>query len=219
MSIGFNPGMATDGLKVYVDAGNPKSYPGTGTIMYDLSGNGRNATINGSPTFTSYYFTITADTTYMSLSSVGLDPGVGNFTYGIWVRFASIDSVDTLIEHGSWTDTLLFRASTPTMQVYAEGALIGTFSWTPSTAVWYNVVFVRESFTLSMYVNGVLTGTPFTMSTNIVISNANIFLMRSQHTTGQFTNGDFSAFSHHNAALSPEQVRQNFNALRGRFGV
>lgn len=219
MTVNYNPGLVTSGLEVYLDAGNPRSYPGTGTIMYDLSGNARHAAVNGSPTFTSYYFTITADTTYVSLPSAGLDPRVGNFTYSIWVRFAAIDSLDTLIEHGSWTDTLLFRFSTNTMQVYAESNLIGTFSWTPTVSVWYNVVFVRESFVISMYVNGVLTGTPFAMSTDIAIANANVFLMRSQHSTGQFTSGDFSAFSKYSSALTVEQVRQNFNALRGRFGV
>lgn len=219
MSVAYNPGLVTSGLEVYLDAGNPRSYPGTGTTMNDLSGNSRHATVNGSPTFTNYYFTCTGDTTYISFPSAGLDPGVGNFTYSIWVRFAALDSVDTLIEHGSWTDSLLFRFSTNVMQVYAEGLLIGTISWTPSTAVWYNVVFVRESFVTSMYVNGVLTGTPLAMSTNIVIANANVFLMRSQHTTGQSTSGDFSAFSKYSTALTVEQVRQNFNALRGRFGV
>lgn len=219
MAVNYNPGLVTSGLEVYLDAGNPRSYPGTGTTMYDLSGNARHATVNGSPTFTSYYFTITSDTTYVSFPSAGLSPGVGNFTYSIWVKFAALDSLDTLIEHGSWTDSLLFRFETNLVSVYAEASLRGTFSWTPTVGVWYNVVFIRESFTVSMYVNGVLTGTPFAMSTDINIAVASVFLMRSQHSTGQFISGDFSAFSKYSSALTFEQVRQNFNALRGRFGV
>lgn len=219
MAVGYNPTIVTSNLLAYIDAGNTRSYPGTGTIMYDLSGNGRNATVNGTPTFTNYYFTTTADTTYISLPSAGLSPGVGNFTYSIWVWFNSIDSSDTLIENGSWTDTLLFRLETNTVTVYAETTLRGSFSWTPSINTWYNVVFTRESSTTSMFVNGVLTGTPFTMTTDISIANANVFLMRSQHTTGQFINGRFSAFSVYSSALTPGEILSNFSALRGRFGI
>jgi hypothetical protein len=38
----------TNGLVVYLDAGNPASYPGSGTTWYDLSGNGQDATFAGS---------------------------------------------------------------------------------------------------------------------------------------------------------------------------
>ncbi len=219
MSVYAGPKLITGGLLCSIDPGNTKSYPGTGTSMTDLTRSGRTVTVNGTPTYTSPYFTISSDTTYISMGNTDLSHGTGDFTYSIWVRFASIDSLDTLIENGSWTDTLLFRCESNTVTVYAEGALAGTFSWTRSTNVWYNVVFVRSSSTVSMYINGTLTGTPFTMTTNISLAVTALWLMRSQHSTGQFTSGDVSAFSVYNTALTASQIRQNFNALRGRFGV
>ena len=43
-----NEGIVTDGLKLWLDASNPASYPGTGTTWFDLSGNGNNGTmVNG----------------------------------------------------------------------------------------------------------------------------------------------------------------------------
>ncbi len=44
MGITYNPRIVTDGLVLALDAGNTKSYPGSGEIWYDLSGNGNNAT-------------------------------------------------------------------------------------------------------------------------------------------------------------------------------
>lgn len=42
------PNIVTDGLVLYLDAANTKSYPGSGTTWNDLSGNGNNGTlING----------------------------------------------------------------------------------------------------------------------------------------------------------------------------
>lgn len=219
MAVGYNSSIVTDELLIYLDPGNPKSYPGSGTALYDLSGYGRDATVNGAPTFTNYYFTITGDSTYISMPNAGLSPRVNNFTYSIWVWFSSLDSLDTLIENGSWTDTLLFRQTTGNMQVYAEGALIGQIAWTPSTSTWYNVVLIRSNNTVSMYINGTPTGTPIAMTTDVSLSNPNLWLMRSQHATGQWTSGRVSAFSVYGIALSPDQVIGNFAALRGRFGV
>jgi len=113
----------------------------------------------------------------------------------------------------------LFRYQTNLVAVYAEGALRGNFSWTASAGVWYNVIFKRDGGTCSMYINNTLTGTPFTMTTDINLANTNLWLMRSQHASNQFVNGKIATFSIYNRALSASEIKQNFNALRGRFGI
>jgi hypothetical protein len=45
----FGPNVVTSGLALYLDAANPDSYPGTGTILYDISGNNQHHTIVGAP--------------------------------------------------------------------------------------------------------------------------------------------------------------------------
>ena len=65
MSYSNGPRIATDGLVLCLDAGNSKRYSGSGTTWNDLSGNGKNGTINGNPVFTNGYFDITGDTTYI----------------------------------------------------------------------------------------------------------------------------------------------------------
>jgi hypothetical protein len=52
LAISYNPRTITDGLVLCLDAGNTKSYPGSGTTWTDLSGNGRNFTWVSSPSFT-----------------------------------------------------------------------------------------------------------------------------------------------------------------------
>lgn len=47
-----SPNIITDNLILYLDTGNLKGYPGTGTTITDLSGRGNNATLTNSPTFT-----------------------------------------------------------------------------------------------------------------------------------------------------------------------
>ena len=44
MSFHHSPRIVTNGLVFYLDAANPKSYSGTGTDWFDLSGNGNDGT-------------------------------------------------------------------------------------------------------------------------------------------------------------------------------
>jgi hypothetical protein len=45
----YGPRIVTDGMVFNVDAGNRKSYPGSGNTLYDLSGNGNNGTLTNGP--------------------------------------------------------------------------------------------------------------------------------------------------------------------------
>jgi hypothetical protein len=219
MALAHSPRISTNGLILCLDAANPKSYPGSGTTWFDLSGNGRNATVNGNPVFSNGFFDITGDSTYISLSNSGLVPRTNDFSYSCWVNFDAVDSNDTIFENGSWTDTLLFRYENTQFSVFAEGSLRGTISWPATIGVWNNIVLMRQSNTVSCYINNVLTGTPFAMNLDIDLTNSNLWLMRSQHITGQFTNGKISTFSIYNRALNTNEIQQNFNAYRGRYGL
>ena len=53
MAFHHSPNIVTDGLQFYIDAANPKSYPGSGTTWYDLSGNDFDAPSVGSPAYDS----------------------------------------------------------------------------------------------------------------------------------------------------------------------
>lgn len=53
MALHHNPRIVTDGLVLALDAGDINSYPGSGTTWYDLSGNGYDAPSVGSPTYNS----------------------------------------------------------------------------------------------------------------------------------------------------------------------
>ena len=61
MSVFAGPKIVDDGLVLYLDASNEKSYPGTGSTRFDISGNGRNCS-------------------WVSTPSVGTDTGVKYFT-------------------------------------------------------------------------------------------------------------------------------------------
>jgi hypothetical protein len=90
----------TDGLKLYLDPFNPRSYPGTGTTYYDLSTNQYNFTVNG-PTFNSgsiKYFSFDGVNDYMHgpSGSTSFDITSAGYTYSCWTYFpTSPDYLDT----------------------------------------------------------------------------------------------------------------------------
>ena len=216
-SITFNPNdISQTELLINLNATDSNSYNGSGTTWTDLSGNNRDGTIVGSPSWDGQSFDITSDSTYISLDSYS--HGTDDFTYSMWVKFDAFDSLDTLFENGLWTDSLLFRVqSTTSINVYIEGALRGTFTWSPSVDTWYNVVYRRSGSTNSLFVNGVLTGPEFTNQTNISLANANMWLMRSQHASNQFTNGKIGQFAVYTRALDITEIQSNYNVLAPSF--
>ena len=217
-SVTFPTGsIAIGNLLINLNAADPGSYNGSGTTWIDLSDNNRDGTIVGSPSWDGQSFDITSDSTYISLDSYS--HGTDDFTYSIWVKFDAFEGYDTLFENGSWQDCgPLFRVSSRTsIQVYIENTQRGTFTWDPSVGTWYNVVYRRSGSTNSLFVNGVLTGPEFTDQTNINLANPNMWLMRSQHNTGQFTNGKIGQFALYTRDLSNEEIVSNYNVLASTF--
>ena len=80
MALSHSPSIVTQGLVLYIDQFNPKSYPGSGVTLYDLSGNGRDYTLFFGGTFvqnpTNNYTSFTSSRNYA--------PGYRQSS-GIWV--------------------------------------------------------------------------------------------------------------------------------------
>lgn len=79
------PNITTRGLFLNLDGTNPSSYPGSGTTWFDLSGNGLNATLVGSPTYSN------ADT------SVGL----GSFNFDGISQYAVTPTINAYMSAGT----------------------------------------------------------------------------------------------------------------------
>ena len=76
----------------------------------------------------------------------------------------------------------------------------------------------RQSSTSQSFINGI-PGNSLSLNIDINLANQNMFLLRSQHTTNQFTNGKLSVFSLYDEALSDSQILDNYKAIKGRFGL
>ena len=85
MALSHSPKIVTDGLVLCLDAGDGKSYSGSGTTWTDRSGNGNNAIFTGDTNFDSSSNSIALDGASDVIQRSSLDVGV-NFTFNIWAK-------------------------------------------------------------------------------------------------------------------------------------
>ena len=233
MSAFGGPNIIDDGLVLYLDAGNRKSYPGSGTTWFDKSGRGNNGTLTNGPTFNtgslgSVVFDGTND--YVNVNTDPNLPGVSG-SVSVWFNISNTQGSsagnlglsEIILKHNNseslngWS----IIASTSSLTSYIKN---GSTNWqvptgsiiTPNT--WYNAVITFQSNTsLSLYTNGIFISSvaigTLTTNTNplrLAVSN-DPFWARFQ--------GRVASTQVYNRALTAQEVLQNYNATKGRFGL
>ena len=224
------PNTVETGLVVSVDAANPTSFPGSGTTWRDLSGNSKNGTTSGATyvsqnggvfNFDGINDTISFGTgnTFFPLTSFTIDlwtqskgtvpttgttPGLFGFTYGIRAYFDLTNRVVLSISSGSSSQNLTYTHNT---NIRDDGS-------------WNNIVFQATPTNSYIYLNGELKASRSLTWLGDTIWPTNTWnLGRDNNNSTQFFTGSIASYKMYNAALTLPQIQQNFNAMRGRFGI
>lgn len=222
MGTNYSPKSVKDGLVLHLDAANKKSYPGSGTTWLDLSGRGNNATLTNGPTYDlnnvgSIQFDGTNDyATAASSSSFAF--GTGDFTLEVWIRSESTASFMHMIALPS-QGTFALKANVSDRAIYYYDPSYTTYGstpgWTLPSNIWCQVVFKRQTSVGHAYLNGELKGTKSGFNTNFIAQTLNIH----NGWSTEFSQCKMSNIKIYNMALTDIQIKQNFNALRGRYDV
>ena len=218
---------------LYLDAANPRSYPGTGTAFNDLSGLGSNFTIHNGAFVedSSVFFDGDNDNvgrstpTYLQLKN---DKSLF-FWFNQFSSTSSGDNDQALLRCGLGSDLLycVFAArNTRRLQFHWYN---NTFLSVNSTSFIYNhdqfnyggVVITGDQVLFYMNGNFISQGQvsiPSPASASLI----GIGAARSGGavgTTGQDFYGRIAQASIYNRALTSEEVLHNFNTLRSRFSI
>ena len=230
MGINYNPRTIVDGLVLALDAGNTKSYPGSGTAWTDLSGRGNTGTLTNGPTYSSANggsIVFNGSTQYLSPTGLTDAFWQGNWTASFWVKFNTIDtgnngSTDkTLLQHGTSTTRqglhLTQRNTRIFFGLYSDD-LSGTIILT--TGTWYNVVFTLNNTTYAkqIYINRNLDASGTGAGAYVGTGN-NARIGGPVLNFGSYFNGFMPSCSFYNRVLTATEIQQNYNALRNRFGL
>ena len=219
--------IVSDGLVFQVDPANTVCYTSGSTTVNSLAGNSISGSLIGNTTFTnnalgSFYFDGSGDYIQTNFKLNNYFTDNANFTVSTWMNVAvnnQISPIGNAIEGSSgWT---MFNFYGSMQMLYYSSSIystvtIGGLGFTPINT-WVNFTFVLNSLTGSGYYNGrLMTTTPIT---SYAVNSVNTGIGTFNGTGGYAFSGSIGVSQIYNRALTPSEVSQNFNALRGRYGI
>jgi hypothetical protein len=244
MASAAGPNVVEDGLILALDAGNTKSYPGSGDTWIDLSGQGNNATrVNPSEIVynSNGWFDYTSGPSYdndlgcFTLPNDSFTLGA-NFTIEVWNNYDAASTPNSGSSVSPWGDGCLWtNSATSDWSVGAgnnNGLLFGynsfvyrntsgteiqvDYSTNPSTQTWHQHVLVVNSGTGNVYVDKSSVATLPDFRT-IGQSNGTLGIgVADNNNRGEYL-GFISIVRIYLKALTAAEIAQNYNTLKGRY--
>ena len=225
MGIFRGPNIVRDGLVLNLDAASLRSYSGSGTDFYDLSGNGNHGVLDGA-TYSSDNLGIisldgTNDRISITDSNNDFDLGTGDFTINCWIN-PSYDStyphLFTLNDQNNFTlkGIRFDNSDGGKLYVYQGYSVMFNNSYL-TTDEWQMITLTRNGQIHKLYKNGVLTDTVTDSSGPKNISATTAYI--GWGWASEYTPQKRGPVQVYNTLLSDEQVLQNYNAHKERFGL
>ena len=236
---GLNKSLISNGLVLYIDAANRQSFePGT-IYAYDLIKIARRSNdqnifqaqlVNGVEWSSDYggIFTFDGIDDYMQINSISNDTllSLKKQTASVWVRqrggTTSFIAIGTTGNDNNRNCYLYGNNTTFLRYLVANGSTFSQCQITsgfPGLGNWFNIVGTYDLQTMRLYINGSEVQT--TSTTIIPLQSTNLYSRfgeRTQNSTSKFE-GDMASWAVYNRVLTANEVQQNFEALRGRFGI
>lgn len=227
MAVGYNPSIITDGLIYFIDPANIRSYPGSGTSVNLLISGTGSSLINGTGFSSinngSFYFDGTNDyiNTNQYSSSIGLTSS--DFTICLWTKIVDNNQFNAFVSRTSSNLPAPIDMYTHTADRKMRVLVGNTLSWStlqsnnPLPLAWTYLTFTLNSILASLYYNAVLD-----TSTNLAtarIESTNPIIIGTRDDNFTHMKGNIGQVQIYNRALSAQEILQNFNATRYRYGI
>ena len=210
-------------LKLWLDAGQLSSYPGTGTTWTDLSGSGNNGTITNGPLWEGLTnggaFTFNGSTQYTTTT---LDSGtIRDGTLSAWcypIASPNAAYYDGIIDGdlpGSYGTGI--GINNGTYQAILNNQFWTTIGQAVTLNQWVMVSMTFTATTAIFYLNGAQAAT-LTYTRGAVSPGTN-YLVGKSAANARYFNGRISTAMVYNRALTANEIAQNYNSLAARYGL
>ena len=227
------PRLVTNGLVMCLDAGNKKSYVSGSSTIFDLSGTGNHGTLNNGPTFSSANNgSIVFDGSNDFISTTNSVNNPQTYTVAAWFKTSTgggkkiIGFENSQIGTASNWDRHLYIGTDNKIYFgqYTNGAVVAVSTSTYNDNIWHYVAgaYGSEGTTMRLYVDGVSVATAVASSPQSYTGWWRIGSFRLnvwQNGGDGYYTGNVASAHVYNRGLSASEVLQNYNALKGRFGL
>jgi hypothetical protein len=224
MALGHNPSIVTSGLVLCLDAGNPRSYGGSGTTWTDVSNSGTTASLINGPTYTSGtsgYFTYdgvddygqTATTVLPSAATSAMTLEAVCMTTDTSIAYQTV-----LGTAGIFTQIGFSTSNFAGGRNGGGGGTLYTGLTSISANTWYHMVLSFDGTNGRFYLNSNLIYTG-SIGSNGSTNGVTLLSTYAANTAAERLKGRIAIARVYNISLSANQISQNFNAIRGRYGL
>ena len=203
-----------NGLQFYVDGGMMSSYPGSGSVWYDVSGNSRNLTLDPGVTFDPSlggWFSFDGSSIAQSLTySISLSSG---FTMEVIFKANNGSGIFTF--NNDTTDYINIQSYGGYFRWEVDQGRSMNSDGGISNDTWVHVACTYNGSDAKIYINGSLNSTS-SLSQDRTGSQASPFVLGKHD---YFLTGGIGMARFYNRPLTQEEVSSNFNNSKTRFGL
>jgi hypothetical protein len=227
MSLNHGPRtIIKDGLILHLDAANTKSYPGSGTVWKDLSGNGRDGTlINGVG-----YSTDNGGTLVFDGTDDYVDCGNDNIlsppylTASVICKQTSFSTRGHIMGRGAGGAGNFYIVLETNRQMklyvdYGSNWVVGGDFYNFPLNTWTQITVTHDGLVTKIYINGVLEGSSNRVGTLRSWQSNPLLIGGSPSGTTQVATGNISSAQMYSRALTQSEILNNFEILRERYSI
>lgn len=213
MAVSNGPDGNIRGLICALDPSNRKSYPGSGSILYDLSGNGNHGTLTNGPTWSAANQGVIVLDGTNDYIDVPINLSTSNYTVMGAARYLVASGRTFSAKNNNW---LMGHWSTQTENHYAESWVTSPNAG-PSDTNWrfYASTGNYSGDLWSLYVNGAGR----TVNSTAGVNGPNGFAIGSYGGASEFSNSHIGVFLVYNRVLSQAEIVAVFNSLKARYSL
>lgn len=218
-------GITGNQLQVYLDASDSRSYPGSGTTWYYISGNGRNGTWTSVDHQTDYFEANGRSCSGPASNSFDIDNTSGYTVFFVFnqnalvntgsFKFYSSNNTSNkrgIFAHSTWGNGYVY---------FDQGGCCGTdtriggIQLPNATGTWHSVAVVREtnSSTRHMYIDGSLVGSQTAAALDINLTSEAVNYVGDTHNYNGTWNAKVKCFLAYNRHLTAGEVSALHNTL------
>lgn len=218
----------TNGILLYLDANNNRSYNGSGSTWFDLASPSHDVTLVGSPSFNSTapeFFSFNGSTQYGT--SAGVTVPQAAYTKCVWFRLNSYASNNNLVSSQAGGHFMFLATTNKLYCGHADwNTLYGLgYNAYPSTASfdlnkWYFAQLTFDTTNgMRLYINGVLDSTFTSGGTwNKNAHGGDGSTEIASFGAGNLLNGDISIVLTYGRAITDTEALINYQATKSIFG-
>lgn len=197
-------------------------------VLTDWTGNST-ITVNGGSYDSEGMLSLTGATSdYLSVSNSALSTQAssGIWTIDIWLNRSSAQAtIDSFLQTGSGNNFLWYYRNTTNQIEFENTGRTNLNGMTITNNEWFNFTATGSGGSVSVYKNAQLIGTMSNTTTFTIASTIGIIMGQEMDannggfSSAQSWKGKYGSARFYDRVLSATEIEQNFNALRGRYGV